>query len=340
MRLSAFILAASAVVSGISASAIAAAKEVNLYSYRQEKLIRPILDVFEKDTGIKVNVVFAKKGMLERLKSEGMNSPADAILTVDIGRLMAHKQADVLQSVTSDKLNANIPAQYRDPNGFWYGLTVRSRVIYYATDRVKASDLSTYEDLADPKWKGRICVRSSGSVYNQSMLAAMVAHHGSASAEKWASGVKANLARKPQGGDRDQIKAAAAGECDVAIGNTYYYGKMQNASDQVQLDAVKKVAMFWPNQQGRGAHVNISGAAVTKSSKNKAEAIKLIEFLADTQAQEFYASSNYEYPVKTGVKLDKTVEGWGAFKADMIGLDKVAEQQIEAVKIFDRVGWR
>jgi len=340
MRLSAFILAATAVVSGISASAIAAAKEVNLYSYRQEKLIRPILDAFEKDTGIKVNVVFAKKGMLERLKSEGMNSPADAILTVDIGRLMAHKQAGVLQSVTSDKLNANIPAQYRDPKGFWYGLTVRSRVIYYATDRVKASDLSTYEDLADPKWNGRICVRSSGSVYNQSMLAAMVAHHGSAEAEKWAAGVKANLARKPQGGDRDQIKAAAAGECDIAIGNTYYYGKMQNASDQVQLDAVKKVAMFWPNQQGRGAHVNISGAAVTKSSKNKAEAIKLIEFLADTKAQEFYASTNYEYPVKTGVKLDATVAGWGSFKADTIGLDKVADQQIEAVKIFDRVGWR
>jgi len=340
MRLSAFILAATAVVSGISASAIAAAKEVNLYSYRQEKLIRPILDAFEKDTGIKVNVVFAKKGMLERLKSEGMNSPADAILTVDIGRLMAHKQAGVLQSVTSDKLNANIPAQYRDPKGFWYGLTVRSRVIYYATDRVKASDLSTYEDLADPKWNGRICVRSSGSVYNQSMLAAMVAHHGSAEAEKWAAGVKANLARKPQGGDRDQIKAAAAGECDIAIGNTYYYGKMQNASDQVQLDAVKKVAMFWPNQQGRGAHVNISGAAVTKSSKNKAEAIKLIEFLADTKAQEFYASTNYEYPVKTGVKLDATVAGWGSFKADTIGLDKVADKQIEAVKIFDRVGWR
>ncbi|MBL4740048.1 MAG: extracellular solute-binding protein, partial [Sneathiella sp.] len=166
MRLSAFILAATAVASGISASAVAAAKEVNLYSYRQEKLIRPILDVFEKNTGIKVNVVFAKKGMLERLKSEGMNSPADAILTVDIGRLMAHKQAGVLQSVTSEKLDANIPAQYRDPKGFWFGLTVRSRVIYYATDRVKASDLSTYEDLADPKWKGRICVRSSGNVYN------------------------------------------------------------------------------------------------------------------------------------------------------------------------------
>ncbi|MBL4906237.1 MAG: extracellular solute-binding protein, partial [Sneathiella sp.] len=211
MRLSAFILAAVTAVSGISANAIAAAKEVNLYSYRQEKLIRPILDDFEKETGIKVNVVFAKKGMLERLKSEGMNSPADAVLTVDISRLMAHKTAGVLQSITSDKLASNIPAQYRDPEGFWYGLTVRSRVIFYAKDRVKASELSTYEDLADPKWKGRICVRSSNNVYNQSMLAAMIAHHGVETSEKWAAGIKANLARKPQGGDRDQIKAAAAG---------------------------------------------------------------------------------------------------------------------------------
>lgn len=340
MRLSAYILAAAAAVSGFSASTLAAAKEVNLYSYRQEKLIRPILDDFEKDTGIKVNVVFAKKGMLERLKSEGMNSPADAVLTVDISRLMAHKTAGVLQAVSSDKLAANIPAQFRDPEGFWFGLTVRSRVIFFAKDRVKASDLSTYEDLADPKWKGRICVRSSSNVYNQSMLAAMVAHHGSEEAEKWAAGIKANLARKPQGGDRDQIKAAAAGECDIAIGNTYYFGKMQNAKDQKQLEAVKKVEMFWPNQQGRGAHVNISGAAVTKSAKNKAEAIQLIEFLADTKAQEFYASSNYEFPVKEGVTLDKTVASWGSFKADPLGLDKVADQQVEAVKIFDRVGWR
>ncbi len=340
MRLSAFILAASATVTGLSATAVAYAKEVNLYSYRQEKLIRPILDDFEKDTGIKVNVVFAKKGMLERLKSEGMNSPADAILTVDISRLMAHKQAGVLQPISSDTLTKNIPAQYRDPEGVWYGLTVRSRVIYYAKDRVKSSDLSTYEDLANPKWKGRICIRSSSNVYNQSMLASLVAHHGSAAAEKWAAGIKANLARKPQGGDRDQIKAAAAGECDIAVGNTYYYGKMVNGKDQAQADAAKKVAMFWPNQGDRGAHVNISGAAVTKSAKNKDAAIKLIEYLSNNKAQEFYASSNYEYPVKAGVNLDKTVKSWGDFKADAIGLDKVADQQVEAVKIFDRVGWR
>ncbi|MEH6494707.1 MAG: Fe(3+) ABC transporter substrate-binding protein [Pseudomonas marincola] len=340
MRIFATVLAASAALTGLTAVTSAFAKEVNLYSYRQEKLIRPILNEFEKDTGIKVNVVFAKKGMLQRLKSEGMNSPADAILTVDISRLMSHKQAGVLQAISSDKISDNIPSQYRDPAGFWFGLTVRSRVVFFAKDRVKASDLSSYEDLADPKWKGRICVRSSTNVYNQSMLAAMIAHLGSPAAEKWAAGIKENLARKPQGGDRDQIKAAAAGECDIAIGNTYYYGKMQNSKDASQTDAAKKVAMFWPNQNDRGAHVNISGVAVTKASKNKENAIKLIEFLSSDKAQKFYASSNYEYPVKAGVELDGTVASWGEHKFDAIGLDKVAEQQVEAVKIFDRVGWR
>jgi iron(III) transport system substrate-binding protein len=340
MRISALVLAASAAISGLSAAVAAQAEEVNLYSYRQEKLIRPILDEFEKESGIKVNVVFAKKGMLQRLKSEGMNSPADAILTTDISRLKAHKEAGVLQAISSDKISANIPAQYRDPAGVWFGLTVRSRVVFFANDRVKAEELSTYEDLADPKWKGRICVRSSSNVYNQSLLASLVAHMGAEKAEMWAAGIKANLARKPQGGDRDQIKAAAAGECDIAIGNTYYYGKMQNAKDDAQKTAAAKVTMFWPNQDGRGAHVNISGAAVTKSAKNKAAAIKLIEFLSDTKAQEFYASSNYEYPVKRGVKLDGTVASWGTHKFDAIGLDKVANEQVQAVKIFDRVGWR
>ncbi|MBO6824906.1 MAG: Fe(3+) ABC transporter substrate-binding protein [Sneathiella sp.] len=340
MRVSFGILTATALMSAVAGTTVAQAEEVNLYSYRQENLIRPILDEFQKETGIKVNVVFAKKGMLQRLKSEGMNSPADAILTTDISRLQAHKEAGVLQAVSSDKLEENIPTQYRDAEGVWYGLTVRSRIVFFAKDRVKASELSTYEDLADPKWKGRICVRSSSNVYNQSLMASMIAHHGAEEAEKWAAGIKDNLARKPQGGDRDQIKAVAAGECDIAIGNTYYYGKMQNAKDDVQKEAAAKTEMFWPNQDGRGAHVNISGAAVTKSAKNKEAAIKLIEFLSDEKAQSFYASSNYEYPVKPGVKLDGTVEAWGQHKFDTIGLNKVADKQVDAVKIFDRVGWR
>ncbi|WP_169566053.1 Fe(3+) ABC transporter substrate-binding protein [Sneathiella limimaris] len=340
MRLGKFALAAATAISSFVFSASAFASEVNLYSYRQEKLIRPILEEFEKETGIKVNVVFAKKGMLERLKAEGMNSPADAILTVDISRLAEHKEAGVLQPVKAEQAEANIPSQYRDPEGYWYGLTVRSRVVFYAKDRVKPSDLSTYEDLADPKWKGRICVRSSSNVYNQSMLASLVAHLGAEKAEAWAAGIKENLARKPQGGDRDQIKAAAAGECDIAIGNTYYYGKMLTSKDEAQREAADKVAIFWPNQNDRGAHVNISGVAVTKASKNKENAIKLINFLSDDTAQEFYASSNFEYPVKAGVQIDKVVAAWGEHKFDAIGLDKVADQQAEAVKIFDRVGWR
>ena len=329
-----------AAISLISVATPAHSEEVNLYSTRQESLIRPILDEFEKDTGIKVNVVFAESGMLERLKSEGMNSPADVVLTVDISRIAAHKKAGVLQPVESDKLKKNIPPQYRDPNGEWYGLSARSRVFFHSKDRVKPSELSTYKDLTDPKWKGRICVRSSSNAYNQSLLASIIAHDGAEAAEKWAKGIKDNLARKPQGGDRDQIKAVAAGECDIAISNTYYYGAMQNSDDAKQVEATKKVRLFWPNQNGRGAHVNISGAAVTKSAKNKDAAIKLIEYLSDTKAQEFYASSNYEFPVKSGVQLDETVESWGEFKADDIGLDKVAEAQAEAVKIFDRVGWR
>ena len=213
-------------------------------------------------------------------------------------------------------------------------------MIFYSKERVEPSELSTYEDLADPKWKGRICVRSSSNAYNQSLLASIIAHDGAEAAEKWAQGIKDNLARKPQGGDRDQIKAVAAGECDIAIANTYYYGGMMNSDDPEQVEATKKVALFWPNQDGRGAHFNISGAGVTKSAKNKEAAIKLIEYLSDTKAQEFYASSNYEFPVKPGVELDETVASWGEFKADEIGLDKVANAQAEAVMIFDRVGWR
>ena len=340
MRLihSAAFLAAAFAVSVTATPALS--DEVNLYSSRQESLIRPILDEFEKDTGIKVNVVFAKEGTLERLKAEGDNSPADAILTVDISRLAAHKEAGVLQPISSEVLDKNIPEHFRDPDGEWYGLSARSRVIFYAKDRVDPSELSTYEDLADPKWKNRICVRSSSNAYNQSLLAAMIVHDGAEAAEKWANGIKDNLARKPQGGDRDQLKAVAAGECDIAIVNTYYYGGLQNSKDPEEVAVTEKVALFWPNQDGRGAHVNVSGAGVTKSAKNKDAAIKLIEYLSEDKAQEFYASTNYEFPVKADVELDETVAGWGEFKMDEVSLGKVADAQAEAVKIFDRAGWR
>jgi len=317
-----------------------AAGEVNIYSYRQEVLIRPLLTRFSKQTGIKVNVVFAKNGMIARLKAEGANSPADVVLTVDAGRLIRVKQAGVLQPIKSEKLAAAIPAQYRDPDGYWFGLTVRGRPIIYAAGRVKPSELSTYEALAQPKWKGRICIRSSSNIYNQSMLASMIAHNGIAKTEAWAKGFVANFARKPKGGDRDQIRAVAAGACDIAIANTYYLAGMTNAKRASDREAARKVRVFWPNQSGRGTHVNISGAGVTKSSKNRANAIMLLEFLASDEAQRIYANKVLEYPVKPGIAVAEVLEGWGKFKADQLKLAELAKYNAEAVKVADRAGWR
>jgi iron(III) transport system substrate-binding protein len=331
--------AACALTSFTSVEALA--EEVNIYSYRKEVLIRPLLDRFTKNTGIEVNLVNGKADvLLERLKSEGMNSPADILITADVGRLVRAQNAGVLQAVSSDTLNKLIPAQYRDPNGNWFGLSLRSRVIFAAKDRVKPGEIKTYEDLADPKWKNRICIRSSGNIYNQSLLGSIIAHNGPEKAMTWAKAVKENMARKPQGGDRDQIKAVASGECDVAVGNTYYFAKMLAGKDEKQKMAASKVSLIWPNQEGRGAHVNISGAAVTKSAKNKENAIKLLEFLATDEAQVIYAQDVYEYPLRDGIKLSDTVASWGKFKADDISLAKFAAEQGNAVKIFDKVGWR
>lgn len=315
--------------------------EVNIYSYRQEVLIRPLLDAFTEQTGITVNMVSGKAdALLERLKSEGANSPADLLLTVDAGRLIRAKNAGVLQPVSSQVLDGTIPARYRDPNGYWFGLSVRSRVIFYARDRVVPGDLSSYEALTDPKWRGRICVRSSSNVYNQSLLASLIVHLGPQGAEQWARGVVANMARKPQGGDRDQIKAAAAGECDLAIANTYYYARMLKSDKPAEHDAAAKVALFWPNQEDRGAHVNISGAGVTTSAKNRDNAVKFIEFLVSDDAQRIYADTANEYPVKSGVALSKAVDAFGRFKSDSIDIATLAEHNADAIKIFDRAGWR
>lgn len=330
-------------IAGVAAlsPAIAAASEVNIYSYRKEHLIRPLLDAFTEASGIKVNLISGKaEALLVRLKSEGMNSPADVLLTVDAGRLIQAKKAGVLQPIRSEALEAAIPAQYRDPEGYWYGLAARARIIFYAKDRVASEELSTYEDLADPKWKNRICVRSSTNVYNQSLLASLIAHHGVEKAEEWAKGVVANMARKPQGGDRDQIKAVAAGECDIAIANTYYYARMLKSKEESERKATEKVSPFWPNQNGRGAHVNISGAGVTKSAKNRANAIKLLEFLVSDEAQKIYAEVVNEYPVKPGVAISETIASLGRFKVDPLNLAALAEHQAEAVRIFDRAGWR
>jgi len=320
--------------------------EVNLYSARKEKLIKPLLDKFTSETGIKVNFVTAKAdALLKRLEAEGDNSPADVFITTDAGRLYRAQQAGVLQSVQSDVLNNSIPENLRDPAGFWYGLSQRARPIFYVKSKVKAEELSTYEALADDKWKKRICIRSSNNIYNQSLVASMLGQNASdknaKEVEIWATKFVANFAKPPKGGDRDQIKAAAAGQCDIAIANTYYYGAMlSNKKDQKQKDAANAVAIFWPNQDGHGVHVNISGVAMTKAAKNKENALKLMEFLVNKDSQKWYAEVNHEYPVVADVEWSEMLKSWGKFKADTLNLSKLGEFNSDAVKLMDRAGWK
>ncbi len=318
------------------------AAEVNIYSGRKENLIKPLLDRFTAETGIKTNLVTAKADkLLTRLQSEGRNTPADVFITVDAGRLYRAKQADVFGTVSSDKLNAAVPAHLRDPDGHWVGLSQRARVIFYAKDRVKSDELSSYEDLASDKWKNRICIRSSSNIYNQSLVAAMIAAHGADATQNWAEGLVNNLARPPKGGDRDQIKAAAAGQCDIAVANTYYYGQMLTSEkDPAQVKAAEAMAVFWPNQDDRGTHVNISGAGVTKFAKNRDNAIKLLEYLVSPEAQKWYAEVNYEYPVNPEAQLGELVASWGAFKSDQLNLDVLGKNNAEAVRVMDRAGWK
>ncbi len=329
-----------AVALHLAAAVPAFASEVNLYSSRQPFLTEPLLDAFTKETGIKVNMVYLKKGMQERLTAEGLNSSADVILTADIGRLHNHAKGGLLQPVTSNLLDANVPAQYRHPGGLWYGLTVRARVIFAHKERVKPGEITSYEDLADPKMEGRVCTRSGKHVYNVSLLASVIEAKGKAGAAAWAKGLKANLARRPQGNDRAQVKAVFEGECDVALGNTYYMGKMAtNEKEPTQKKWAAAVRIIFPNQDGRGAHVNISGAGVARSAKNKENAIRLIEFLSSDFAQKIYAERNFEYPVKVDVPLHPMVASWGEFKADKAFLAKVAEQRIMATRIMDQVAF-
>ena len=317
------------------------AAELNIYSTRQEHLIRPLLDAFGAESGIKVNLVSGgEDALFERLRAEGANSPADLFLTVDVGRLVRAKQAGMLQPLKSAVLETAIPAELRDPEGEWFGLSVRARVIFYAKDKVKADELSTYAALAEPKWKGRICVRSSSSVYNQSLLAAMIATSGTAAAEAWAKAMVANFARPPQGGDRDQILAAAAGACDIALANTYYYAGLLQSQKAEERQAAAKVALFWPDQQGRGTHVNVSGAGVTKGARNKAEAQRFLEFLSGDKAQRLYAEAVYEFPVRRSVAISGVVADFGAFKSDTLSLAEIGNRQAETLRIFDRAGWR
>ncbi|PIE44135.1 MAG: iron ABC transporter substrate-binding protein [Gammaproteobacteria bacterium] len=311
--------------------------EVNVYSLRQSFLMQPLFDAFTKETGIKVNHTFAKKGLTERLKREGKNSPADLLLTTDIGNLSAAKKANVLQPVTSKTLENNIPSQYRDPENYWFGLTTRVRNIYASKDRVPEGAISRYEDLADPKWKGKICTRSGKHPYNVALIASMIAHHGEKDAQKWLKGVKHNLARKPQGNDRAQVKAIKEGVCDISLGNSYYYGKM--LTNKKQIAWANSVNILFPNQEDRGAHVNISGMGLTRSAPNKSNAIKLMEFLASDNAQKIYAEKNFEYPVKPGVSASPLVSSWGKFSADKLPLSEIDQYRTKATKLVDKVDY-
>ncbi|GAB4226716.1 MAG: Fe(3+) ABC transporter substrate-binding protein [Methyloligellaceae bacterium] len=322
-----------------STSSAAAAQEVNIYSYRQPSLIKPLLDGFTRKTGIKANVIFAKKGLIERIAAEGANSPADVLLTVDIGRLTGAVEAGVTQPVSSKLLETNIPAQYRDSKGHWFGLTRRARVVFASRERVKQKDI-TYEELADPKWKGKICIRSGHHVYNVALFASMMAHHGEQKAESWLKGLKANLARKPAGNDRAQVKGVYAGECDLAIGNTYYMGKMQtNDKKPEQKEWAKAVRVMFPNSNDRGTHVNLSGMVLAKHAPHKANAIKLMEYLVSDEAQRIYAEANFEYPVKPGVPWSKLVKSWGSFKADGLPLETIARLRKKASELVDKVAF-
>ncbi|MFO7993328.1 MAG: Fe(3+) ABC transporter substrate-binding protein [Marinobacter sp.] len=311
--------------------------EVNIYSYRQAYLLEPLLNAFKEETGIETNVVFAKKGLAERLEREGRNSPADLVMTVDISRLNELVERDLVQSLGNDTLDQNIPENLRHPEGKWYALTTRGRLIFASKERVEEGEITTYEDLADDKWNDRICTRSGKHPYNVALFSSMIAHHGEEEAEEWLSGLKDNLARKPQGGDRDQIKAINAGECDIAIGNSYYYGNMLN--DENQREQAESVRLVFPNADGRGTHINISGIALTNSAPNRDNAVRLMEFLSTPKAQQIYAEANTEYPANPSVEPSGIVAEWGEINPDNLSLQDIAENRNTAVRMVDRVDY-
>lgn len=313
------------------------ASEVNIYSYRQPFLIEPLTSAFTDKTGIKVNIVYLRKGMIERMKAEGKRSPADVVLTVDISRLSALVDAGLTQQVVSQTLSTNVPEKYRDPAGHWFGLTTRARIIYVSKERVRTGEIKSYEDLADPKWHGKVCTRSGLNAYNLALTSAIIHHHGEDYAKKWLDGFKQNLARKPQGNDRAQVKAIWAGECDLSIGNTYYMGKM--LKDPEQADWAKSVNIVFPTFEGGGTHVNVSGIGMAKFSPNKENALALMEFLSSGEAQEIYATANFEYPIAPGTKVDDLVKSWGSFNADTVNLMTIAKLRKKALKLTEIVGF-
>jgi iron(III) transport system substrate-binding protein len=311
--------------------------DVNIYTTRQPELIQPVMDAFTAQTGIAVNLAFVEDGIVERLKAEGARSPADLVMTVDIANLQQIVDAGVIQPVDSAILTAAIPPDLRSPDNLWFGLTKRARIIYASIDRVADGEVTTYEDLTNPKWQGRICTRSGMHNYNLALLAAVIAHHGEEAAKAWAEGLHANLARPPEGNDTSQVRAIWAGECDISLGNTYYMGQM--LADPEQAEWANSVRIIFPTFEGGGTHINISGVALTAAAPNKAEAIQLMEFLVSPEAQAIYAEKNNEYPVLEGAALSDLVQSWGTFTADPIDLTELASHRAAALRIMEEVNF-
>ena len=311
--------------------------DVNIYTTRQPELIQPVIDAFTAETGIAVNLAFVEEGIVERLKAEGARSPADLVMTVDIANLQQIVDADVIQPVDSAILTAAIPANLRSPDNLWFGLTTRARIIYASKERVADGEVTTYEDLTSPEWLGRICTRSGTHNYNLALLAAVIAHHGEEAATTWAAGLHANLARKPNGGDRDQVRAIWAGECDISLGNTYYMGEM--LGDPEQAEWANAVRIIFPTFEGGGTHINISGVALTAAAPNKDEAVQLMEFLVSPTAQAIYAEVNNEYPLLQGAALSDLVQSWGTFTPDTLDLTELAGQRAAALRIMEEVNF-
>ncbi|WP_104204311.1 Fe(3+) ABC transporter substrate-binding protein [Billgrantia saliphila] len=329
-----------AVLAG-SAFAASAAEEVNLYSARHYDSDEALYQAFTEQTGIEVNLLEGESDQLiERIQREGVASPADVMITVDAGRLWRAEQDGIFQSVESDVLDERLPEAMRHPEGKWFGFSQRVRAIVYNPENIDPSEITSYEDLADPRFEGEVCIRSSNNIYNQSLLASMIEHHGAEAAEEWAQGIVDNMARDPEGGDTDQIKAVAAGECDLAVANHYYYVRLLESEDAAEREVAEKVDILFPNQDDRGTHVNVGGAGVVEGAPNRENAIRFLEFLASDEAQEIFAAGNYEFPVVEGVKMSETLESWGEFKKDDLNVSILGENNPEAIRIFDRVGWR
>jgi iron(III) transport system substrate-binding protein len=325
----------------LAASPASAAEQVNVYSARHYDADIKLFELFTKETGIKVNVVEDEADkLIQRIKAEGANSPADLFVTVDAGRLWRAQEANVLQPVRSEALERLVPTELREPGGFWYGLTKRVRLVMVNKDKVRDGEIKRYEDLADPKWKGRVCMRSSNAVYNQSLVGSMIVADGLPATERWAKALVANFAKPPRGGDIDQIMSVAAGECDVTLANNYYLARLVHSPKQGERDAAAKIAVVFPNQGDRGTHSNISGAGVVRSAPHKENAVKLLEFLASDQAQKLVADENYEFPIRDALPVQVTLASWGQFKSDAMNAAIFGRNNGDALKLMDRAGWR